>query len=130
MELANDLVELDNLRLALDSNVVAVPDVHRARLELLTSDDCESGRREEGQLRLGARGEGEERRERTKDEVVLSDLSISDLLGEGRVGQVGIGVEASVPELRSDLLGVLLVRSGDGDDENLARRDPEGPVEK
>jgi len=41
VQLAKDLLELDNLRLALDSDVVAVPDVDRARLELLTSDDCE-----------------------------------------------------------------------------------------
>lgn len=39
VQLAKDLVKLNNLRLALDSNIVTVPNVDRARLELLTSDD-------------------------------------------------------------------------------------------
>ena len=64
----------------------------------------------------------------TKDVVVLRDLAVSDLFREGRVTQVGVGVQARVPQLLRDLLGVLLVRRRDGDDDDLPGREPEGPL--
>jgi hypothetical protein len=71
---------------------------------------------------------GKERR--TKDEVVLRNLTVPNLLRERRIGEVSVGVKTGVEELRGDLLGVLLVRSGDGDDDDLSGGEPEGPIER
>lgn len=57
----------------------------------------------------------------------MGSLAVSDLLVQGVVRQVGLGVEPGVPEGLGDLLRVLLERSGDGDDDDLSGRQPEWP---
>ena len=64
----------------------------------------------------------------TEDEVILLDLPRADLLLQRVAADVDVAVETRLVEDALDLLDVLVGRLHDGDDEDLARREPEGPL--
>lgn len=96
------VVKLAQFCLALLACVVSVPDVDALRIHFFAADD--------------------------EDKVVLGQFAVADLFGQRVVRQVGFRVQTGVPKLLGDLVRVFFVRSRDGDDEDLARREPEGPV--
>ena len=83
---------------------------------------------------------------RTEDEVVLRDFAVADLLRERVLAVVHIDIEPELAELLCDLGRIFplyatsamclvvidtkyaYVWNGDGDDQNLAGRQPEWPV--
>jgi len=64
----------------------------------------------------------------TENEVVLLQLARADLLLERVAAQVDVGKQATVVELLLHLLRVAVDGGHDGDDEHLARAQPEGPL--
>jgi hypothetical protein len=62
------------------------------------------------------------------DEVVLRELASADLLLHGVAGDIDVGVEVVRAELLLELLAVVVGAGHDGDDEDLAGREPEGPL--
>lgn len=96
-----DLIERNDGLLAFLILIIAVADVHRTSLHLGVSDD--------------------------KDEVVLSDLAVTDLLWKRVLGKVRFGKDAEGPKLVAHLLSVRVDRLGDRDHQHLAGRDPERP---
>ena len=84
---------------------------------------------------------------RTEDEVVLRELAVADLLVQRLGAVVDVDVEAELGQLLADLRGVLLLQQKssvgvttssygmrshvghrDGNDQHLARREPERPA--
>lgn len=62
------------------------------------------------------------------DEVVLGELGLANLFGEGRIRIVNVDIESSIVDFLLDLLGVRSELVGDSDNDGLARRDPEWPL--
>lgn len=67
-------------------------------------------------------------RKLTKNEVVLSQLSSTDLLLHGVTADVNIGIQLVFTQELLQLLDIVVHGRHDGDNENLARADPEGPL--
>lgn len=61
------------------------------------------------------------------DEIVVGGEGSSDLLGNSIVSLIDVGGVALEDESVGDLVSELLVLFRDGDDDDLTRREPEGP---
>jgi len=101
-ELLDSLVKWDDLATLLRSLVVAVSPVDSAVLLLFSTND--------------------------HDEVVESQLCGTDLLLHSISADVDVGVDVLFAERSLDLLDVVISAGHDGDDHNLARRQPEWPT--
>lgn len=101
-KLLNCLIKWDDLTTLLRSLVITVPPVDRAVLLLFSTDD--------------------------HNKVVESQLSGTDLLLHSISANVDVGVDVLLAERSLDLLDVVVSAGHDGDDHNLARRQPERPA--
>lgn len=101
-QLLDGLIERHNLATLLGSLVIAVPPVDGAVLLLLSTDD--------------------------HDVVVQSQLRSADLLLHGVSADVDVGVDVLLAERGLDLLDVVVGAGHDGNDHDLARRQPEWPA--
>lgn len=95
-------IERNELTQLLRGRVVSVSDVDGARLLLLSTDD--------------------------EDEVILGELASTDLLLHGVTGDINVCVHALVAEDSLQLLNVVVGGRHDGDNEDLAGREPEWPL--
>ena len=69
-----------------------------------------------------------ERKKNTKDEIILLQLTRPNLLLHRVARDVAVDVHALVAEDGLHLEHVVIGRRHDGDDEDLARTEPEGPL--
>jgi len=67
-------------------------------------------------------------RTHTENEVVLSQLSSTDLLLHGVTADVNVDVQLVITQELLQFLDVIVHGRHDGDNKNLARADPEGPL--
>lgn len=100
-ELLRDLLEGDHLALRLCTDVVPVANVDRLAVELLLSDNCTVASQYIHNVKC--------HNWRTKDEVVLCDLAVADLLVERLGAVVDVDVQTELGQLLADLSRILLL---------------------
>jgi hypothetical protein len=102
LHLLDGNIKRNELTQLLGGRVISVSDVDSAGLLLLSTDN--------------------------EDEVVLGELTGTDLLLHGVTGNIDISVHTLAAEQSLELLDVVVDSRHDGDNEDLARRKPEWPL--